>query len=511
MPRAVLLCLLSLLAALALLPAPSVAAQPASPPSGQLETPSPPGPDLDLLAILHGEGEALSGDLAARRAVDTAPPVARAMAAVRQAGAASDRATYAFLPQVGLNLRYTRLSPVTNTTVVDAPAIDPSVIDGLVAGVDDPDAQALWRATLGTQLGFADFRFPIFLNQYAMRASLSYPISDVLLSVWPAAQAAEATVMAARRRLEDARLQVALEAREAFYEYARARGAWAIARLALLNAQARLEQVDAFVALGTAAEVDQLRLRAQVASAEVAVVRSRAAVEVAANTLRTLLHVDDDVQLAVEEDVLAPLPPLTAANADLVERAKAQRPDARAIVASVRAAERQARSAEGSRYPSLGVNANLDVANPNPRVFPQTDEFQGTWDISAVLTWSMHDILDGNAQAEEAWAARDQRAEELRVLEDGIRIQVVEAATSYRAAREALEAALLGVVAADEGYRVNAVRFEEGAITATDLIQSNVEQVQAQLDVLNAGIDGRLARARLTRAVGRDVVAEGSR
>jgi len=468
------------------------------------EIPPPPESEIDLLEVLRGEGRGWTAEAAAARAVETAPGVERSEAAVRQAAAGAERALYGFIPQLTLSFRYTRLSEITNPSLIQGPSIDPDLIPAIVSGVDDPDARALWEQTLRSQAELSNFTFPVILDQLTLRASLQYPVSDVLLSILPAYESARTSEEAARLRVEAQRQDVALQARETFYNYARARAALAVARSSLGQAETRHEQVRAFVAAGTAAPVDELRIRAQVAAARVAVVRAEAGVEVGATALRTLLHLPPETSIAVGEDVLAPLPALDASGPDLVSRAVRQRRDVRAVRRIIRAAGHQVDAAEGSRYPHLAVAANLDVANPNPRIFPQTQEFRETWDVSAVITWSPHDLLNGEAQASEARAQQDQARADLRSLEDAIRIQVTQAHADYEAARLSLEAAQLGIEAAEESYRVQMERYRAGASTVSDLIDASAEQIRAQLDLVTAAIDARVARARLTRALGQD-------
>lgn len=500
--------------ALALLAPAASRAQPSDPPRvdpSAATLPAPPEGGIDLQAVLRGEGRGLTADGAAARAMETAPGVARARASVRQAGASSDRAFYGFLPQFDLGFRYTRLSEIQPPTLFTGGdnMVDPSIIDGLVAGVDDPEARLLWTMTIAQNRALADFRFPILLNQFAFRASITYPLSAVLVSILPAYEGAQESVRAAEHQVDAQSVEVAYNAREAFYNYARARGSLAVAQIAQQQAEARLRQIEAFVQAGTVARVDELRMRAQVAAASVAVARAQGAVRMTATALRTLMHLPGDAEIAVAEDVLAPLDPLPASPEALLERALRDRHDVRALRALVRATERQVSAAEGSRYPQLIVQGNLDVQNPNQRIFPQTEEFRESWDVSAIVTWSPHDLLNGEAQAREARARRDQIEADLALLEDGIRVQVIEAATAYDAARQALEAAHVGVEAAEENYRVQTERYRAGASTINDLVDANAEQVRAQLDLVNAAIDARLALARLARATASDRV--GSR
>jgi len=407
-----------------------------------------------------------------------------------------------FIPQLTLSFRYTRLSEIQNGTLGGGTTFDPDLIPVITAGVDDPDARLLWEQTLAAQAAQANYTFPVILNQFALRGSLAYPVSTVFTSIWPTYESAQANEAAAEARVAAQAREVGLSARDAFYQYARARGALAVAQSSLQQAEARHGQVRAFVEAGTSAPVDALRARAQVAAASVAVVRAEAGVRVGAVALRTLLHLEAGTQIAVGEDLLVALPPIEGNEAQLLERALAQRDDVRAIERLIEAAGHSISAAEGSRYPTVALQANLDYANPNSRVFPQTESFRESWDVSAVLTWSPHDLLNGEAQADEARAQRDQVRADLRQLRDAVRLAVTNASATHHAATEALAAARIGVEAADESYRVTMERYNAGAATVSDTIDASAEQVRAQLDLVNAAIDARVAHAQLRRALG---------
>jgi outer membrane protein len=463
-----------------------------------------PGTTIDLEAVLRGVGSGLTADEAAARAIDTSPLVSRARAQERTARASAERVLYQFIPRLSVGFRYTRLSDIDQAQLFGNgdQGPDPAEIAALLAGVDDPEARDLHLATFDVFAGFANAEFPVLLNQFALTAELAVPVSDLLTQVWPGMEGANAAADATHIAISAQEVDVAYQAREAFYNYARARGALAVTTIALEQAESRHQQVQAFVQAGTAARVDELRIRASVAATRVAVARASGGVEVAATALRTLLHVDPDAPIAVGENVLADLPPLPGSSRELVARAIDQRQDARSLRRLVDATNHQVTAAEGSRYPHLALAASIEYSNPNPRVFPQTEEFRESWNLSAVVSWSLHDLLDGEQRANEARGRREETLANLQALEDGIRIQVIEAATAYGSAREALEAARLGVEAAEESHRVQQERYRAGASTVSDVIDASAEQLRAQLDLVNAAIDARLAWARLHRALG---------
>ena len=47
-------------------------------------------------------------------------------------------------------------------------------------------------------------------------------------------------------------------------------------------------------------------------------------------------------------------------------------------------------------------------------------------------------------------------------------------------------------------------RYRAGAVTVSDVIDASAEQIRAQLDLVDAAIDARVAAARLRRAIGED-------
>jgi outer membrane protein TolC len=152
---------------------------------------------------------------------------------------------------------------------------------------------------------------------------------------------------------------------------------------------------------------------------------------------------------------------------------------------------------------------NLTYANPNPRIFPQRQEFRETWDVSMILSWSPNDFFQGERQADEARALRAQAEADLRSLEDGVRMQVTQAYENLRAALAAVEAARAGLRAAEETLRVRTAQYRAGATVITELVLAVNERARAQLELVGTAIDARIAHAQLRRAIGADGPYEG--
>lgn len=470
------------------------------------ETQPPPAEETFGLASLVTPG-GLTAQQVADRVEATAPSLARARAAVIIAEAGANQTFQQLIPRLDLLASYTRFSNVEQGGL--GSSLDQAAIDAtraLINTVNDPPARQLFGAFFDSQLAFSNFQFPILLNQYLFRATLSYPVSDLFLQVLPASRANDRLVEAEQARLDDEVLQLRLQAKEAFLQLIRARGARAVAEASLAQAEAQQRQVALMVEAGAMARVDLLRLDAQVASARVGVAQASNGVRVAEFALRTLMH-DPEVQLTIGEDVTQDLSPV-ASDAEALAREAEGRPAVRAIRKAIVAQEELAEAAAGARWPHLSIRGNVDIANPNPRVFPQTDAFRSTWDIGAVLSWSPNDYLTADEDLQRARAQLAQAEADEQALMDAIMLEVENGLTADETAREALSAALAGEEAAEEAYRVRRQQLDVGAATVTDIVNAQTDLANARLQFLNAAVDQRLARARLERAVGRAPEAE---
>jgi len=474
------------------------------PPDAEVAAPSPdePRPEApenlldpaaELERVLRGEGEGMTADAAAAGSVETAPQVDRARQVLGRAEAGAARAMYGLIPRMGVSGSYHRFTPIENGTLIPDEAMD------TIDMVSDPAARGLWTAQANRPL-------PVVLNHFQVSGTLAYPVSDVFLEVLPRWNAAEDVAAARTLQVEAQALTIALVGREAFYQYARARGAFAVARIALRQAELREQQIAAYVTVGYANPADVLRARAQTAAAMGAVARSEGGVEIAAEALRTLLHVDNDGPIAVGEDLLGELPTGLGTRDELVAAGRAERPEARALRKLIEARGREVDAWHGSQLPNLLLTGQVEYANPSERVFPQTGDFRFSGNVGVVVEWSLHETLNGGRLADEASALVGQARADLRMLEDAIRVEVTEAHVGFTAAQRAYQAARVGAEAADEAYRVRMAQFRTGNVHTTDLVDAALAQVRAQLDLVNAAIDTRVSLARLKRAIGDDEV-----
>jgi outer membrane protein len=447
---------------------------------------------LVVVASSAAQATDLTADEVARRAEATSFEI-RARADERQAAqAAVDQALAAYLPRLSGVARYTRLSDLKATSLGNL-AVAPDAQPG-----SNPDPTRLLAMPL---------TFPTITNQYLAQATLQLPLSDYLLRIPQAHAAASGNARSVALAEKAARLRVATEARVGYYAWLRAGMQVRIAEQSVEQARGHLEDVKHAAAAESASPADVLRVESQVAATELLLARARNLATVTETQLRTMMHDDSQQAYRSQEDLAAAiateLPEARAAEL-LWSEAAAQRLELAALDESATASREQAKVALAMGLPRLDAVGNAVYANPNPRIFPQSDSFRGTWDATVQLSWAPTDVPAARAAKRAALARATQIEDQRAALLDGIKLEVTQAAQALSEARVAIETARRGQHAAEESCRIRRVLFQNGRATSVELTDAETELTRARMDLLSAQIDLRVANVRLVHAVGRD-------
>ena len=418
---------------------------------------------------------------------------------LRAAAARVDEAWISFLPSIG------------TTALVHVPGerLQCSRRSGGAPGVSQvytvqpPGTRGLDPAQQAA-VPFAPISFPPILDNYYLQASIAVPLTDYVMRIAPAYSAATHAKEAARYDAIAARSKASADGQLAFYAWLRARGAAGVAIMALYDQRAHLSDVRMQFRVGGASRADALRSDTAVAAAELQVERAKHLVALTEKQVHLAIHAPAGTQLIPAESMEDPPPPVSGNEDTWTREALNARVELKSLDASIEVARRQATQARGGVFPTVSAVADAVYANPNPRVFPLTDQWFATWEVGAQLTWSPNEaaigVVAGHAQDERANALEQQRS----ALRDAIELDVLQAYQAVREADVALEATKRELESATEAYRSARDLFSTGRITSTTLTDAETDITRARLDALNAKADARIARVRLQHAAGRD-------
>jgi outer membrane protein TolC len=454
------------------------------------QAPSADAPTFaDLIAAELGGGGGLTADEVAHRATRTSPTARARSEDLVAAGADVDRALAAYVPRVTVGASYLRLSDTKSDgagTIVVAP--------GSPAGPLPP----------GATLVNVPLAFETPLNQFALQASISVPLSDYFLRIGPQHSSARHGELAAAKRLRAERIKAGADARINYYDWVRARLNLIVAEQSLSQARAHLSDARTGFEAGSLSQADFLRVESEVAKSELLLASTQNLVELSQEQLRVAMHDTTSDAYRIGEDVRRP----TASKLpddlrELWAEARRSRPELSALDAQ-RAAQERATAAQRAAYlPRLELVGSANYSNPNSRIFPQEAEFRGSWDAGARATWVLSDLPDTAARVSGSEARVRAMEADRDALADQIHLQVMSAFQDLAEARIAQDTTARRLVSAEESYRTRRLLFQNGRATTVELLDAETDLTRARLEAVGARIDGRVAAVRLAYAIGR--------
>jgi outer membrane protein TolC len=486
--------------------APTNTDEPARPAVAAAPTPAAP-PTLPEVLLPQPGG--MTAEQAASRAIRASAQVRAASANIDAADAACTEAAFGMIPQISLSARYTRLSEITPPRLSFGSAasfcVNPQSA-ALYAGTTGPMGQTVCLNPRDSQPppstgGSAGFSFPVILDQFAVRATVAVPITDIPFRLARLYEAAGRTADARRLDAEATRAQAAADGRVAFYEYLRTQAQVSLASQAVDTVRRHREDLSRFVEAGTVARVELLRVEAQVAEAERLVVMAREGAAVAEANARIRLDIRPGERIVLGEALDAAVDVPSVAQ-PLIDQAWHSRPELSSLERQISALDANLSAVRAGYFPSVVAQANVDVANPNQRFVPNTQEWNTTWDATLQVQWSLSGAIQAGATASRVAAQREAVRAQIGALAAGVELEVRGAWTNIQGARAAIEASTRQLTAAEESYRVRRERFSAGSAVSSDLTDAENDLLRARFALMNAHVDLRVALARLRRAIG---------
>lgn len=352
--------------------------------------------------------------------------------------------------------------------------------------------------------------YPDAPNNYGTRVDLQWPIysggrTDAL------ERAARAEASAAAADVSAAQADLRLEVARAFWALVTARATAAVLDQSLARAQAHVNDVRQRLGAGLVPPNEVASAEALESRQRMLLIETRNQRDVSSAELARLVGADllqpiepaAALELGLPAAALGLTTPAPPSSGGLVAEARAMRDERRALEHRIEAADEQRAVAEGGRRPVLAVTGGFDYARPNPRIFPRADRWGRSWDAGVSATWSLWDGGRARAEATQAGSVADAARQRLAEFDSILALEVRQRTLEIDSGRAAVAAADDAVRAAAEARRVVTERYRAGVVTQTDVLDTDVALLQAELDRTRALAGVRFAEARLARALGR--------
>lgn len=307
--------------------------------------------------------------------------------------------------------------------------------------------------------------------------------------------AARATRQMAGAGLREAALGVAGAITDSYGRLLTAQAAQRVAQSMRESAREDLELAIRRRDAGVATEADVLSLRVHVADLEQRVIQA----EGDAATLRAQLNrlTGQPVArsfVAVEPTPAAdPLPPL----GQLLDEARANRPDLQRAAAAEALAESGRRAARAAFAPSVAAQAAFDVSGT------RVADRASSWLLGGEVRWSLALAGTERAQLKAATASVTRARAEAEDARAEAEVDVVSAFQQVTTARARQAVGAAAVAQARESQRIIRDRFDAGLAPVTDVLRAAAAVLDADARRVAALVDLVTGTTRLHLALGR--------
>ncbi len=306
---------------------------------------------------------------------------------------------------------------------------------------------------------------------------------------------ARSGVRVAQLGVQSTKAQVVLQVAQAYFDATLAQRQVEIAEVTLTQAEQTFKDTELGFKNGATPEFDLVRA------------------EVARDNQRTMLvqfQVQRDVSLVYLRRLIGmpvdrPLTLTTKLDTDDVETVVATARVAAGVHAATRIAIAQAKegvalreagvdAAKADRLPIVAAVSDLGFVNYESQPF--NGEWFTNWTVGVALQIPIFDGFRRRSQIKVSQAqlagARAQLAEASEVSQ----VELAQAAANVAASKKQLEASVRTAKQAQRAYQIAELRFQQGASTHLELVDTRVQLEQAQLNSAKSARDLRVARLR---------------
>ncbi|WP_028974807.1 TolC family protein [Spirochaeta cellobiosiphila] len=376
------------------------------------------------------------------------------------------------LPSFNLGASYTRLSHIRSTVSLGAASFD----------IDSND------------------------NAYALKADLQYPIYTGF-RIQEAINLAKEQVSNSALQLEVLQNAIRFETERAYWETLRAQKNVSMLKENLTLTKQNRNITQEKYKNGTVLKVDLLEARMRYDQAEMDLEAGITYEKKASINLADLINLTQtDGKFTEPLFSLTTDPYLIQMSQDLsleelVNKALLNRPEIKSSNMAILMSETQKKIQEANLQPTVSFFGNYTYANPNSRVFLQSDpDFVGTWSLGVGINYDLGGLPSHMTAAKTSQTSINRAQVQRQQQENSIIKDVRNCYLSYTQLKKDLDHVKKMLGSAQENERVTKQRVASGTASDLDQLEASVLRLQREFAIVNKQIDLQIATADLLRA-----------
>ncbi len=324
---------------------------------------------------------------------------------------------------------------------------------------------------------------------------------------WSEIKRIRATADVADVSAVQARFEASLQVKQQFYAALAARESSAAAKAQLEQAEQQLKASTARLAAGVATKSDSLRSAILVGNARLAVLTAENDLRVA-NASLTRVAGSTTAISASPDDTLDT--PVTLPTEDELAVFAGDGPAVRLATSNVAVARAAKRSQKSTYLPTLTMSYNYAFSQNaggfvgrNLLLVGGNNASRQTMNFN--IAYQLFNGFSRESQSVQADVSLTNAEAQLRDVQLAARQNLTSFVRSLQNAQARVQVQLAAIAASEEDLRVQQQRYALGASTLLDLLTSQTQLNQARQALIQARLDGRIARAQLSSLVGREL------
>lgn len=190
---------------------------------------------------------------------------------------------------------------------------------------------------------------------------------------------------------------------------------------------------------------------------------------------------------------------------EMLSEAKTNRDEIKSSEYKLKSSEDRITAANSGWWPKLYAGGSFYLYNANAETFSISNEKLQLWMVGLSLNWDLWNWGYSSSKSEQAEQEMLQYKESLELLKDQIELEVYKAYLELNGQSEKIQVSQLAVASTQENFRITKDKYDNQLATTSDLIDAEVEMLNANSNLIIALADYELSKARLDLVVGRKI------
>jgi outer membrane protein TolC len=265
--------------------------------------------------------------------------------------------------------------------------------------------------------------------------------------------------------------------------------------------KAHLEDVNNMFNQGLATKNDVLKVEVQLGDVQIKQIDANNNVRLSMISLDNVMGLPLSTQIEPVEKINSKIETLNTLDIYL-DKAYQYRPELIGMDFRIKAGESGVTLAKSGWWPQLFLVGDYLSARPNQRIFPTTDNFTDTWDVSLSVSWDLWNWGVTGHQTDQAQTQVEQAKDSYKIAKDNITLEVTQTYLNILQSKEKMIVADNNVSQAEENYRVTDEKFKNGLTLNSELLDAEVALLTAKTNFVQSQVDYELAKAQLEKSSG---------